>query len=481
MGLLVLGAVALVPRSKLVPAQAASPGPEVEANAHHDTSPPLRDIPPASPSGRHAHARRPLPGSPAGNNGPDPVVQSAAAPLAMPAATTFEGVGLGLSPTVDSVPPDPNGSVGLTDFVEVTNESFAVFRKSDHAVLKGPVRTNTLWSGFGGGCEAHDDGDATVKYDRLADRWVFQQFAVLVKPLVLASPLLVCVAVSVLGNPTGSYHRYSFALSTFFPDYPKLAVWPDAYYMSTDSFSGLGFSGARACALDRTRMLSGLSATRQCFQTTSSATPDGLLPSDLDGSVSPPAGSPAFFVGFTTTVLDLWKFHVDWTTPANSTFTGPAAIPVAAFTRACDSSCVPQLGTTRKLDALGDLTMYRLARWYEIRSPASAPWVFQQGTYAPDSTYRWMGSIAMDKSENMALGFSASSSSINPGIRYTGRLPGDPFGVMGQGEGTIINGTGSQFSHPTSGALDRWGDYTSMAVDPTDDCTFWYTNEYLAA
>jgi hypothetical protein len=196
-----------------------------------------------------------------------------------------------------------------------------------------------------------------------------------------------------------------------------------------------------------------------------------------------------------------WKFHVDWTTPASSTLTGPTTLATAPFTLACSGgTCIPQAGTTQQLDSLADRLMYRLAyrnfgdhesmvvthsvtagsstgtRWYELRLDGGHnPSIFQQGTYAPDANFRWMGSIAMDQSGNMALGFSLSSSSVHPQIHYTGRLAGDPAGQMAQGEATIINGAGSQ----TGSSLSRWGDYTSMAVDPTDDCTFWYTNEYL--
>ncbi len=203
---------------------------------------------------------------------------------------------------------------------------------------------------------------------------------------------------------------------------------------------------------------------------------------------------------FGTNNLGIWKFHVDWTTPANTTFTGPTLLPVPAFTDACnDGTCIPQGGTSQQLDSLGDRLMNRLAyrnfgdheslvvnhsvkagtsvgiRWYELRPSAGALTVFQQGTYAPDSNYRWMGSIAQDRDGNMGLGFSLSGPSLHPQIHYTGRLAGDPAGQMTQGEGTIVNGAGSQ----TGSSLSRWGDYSSMSVDPVDDCTFWYTNEYI--
>lgn len=206
-------------------------------------------------------------------------------------------------------------------------------------------------------------------------------------------------------------------------------------------------------------------------------------------------------MSFGSNSLNLWKFHVDWTTPANTTFTGPTSLPVASFAAACNGgTCIPQLGTSQQLDSLGDRLMYRLAyrnfgdheslvvnhsvtagssvgvRWYEIRNPNGAVTVFQQGTYAPDSSYRWMGSIAMDHNGNIGLGFSISSGSRHPGIHYTGRLTTDPLGFMGQGEAVLFDGAGSQLSN-----LNRWGDYSTMTVDPTDDCTFWYANQYLQA
>jgi hypothetical protein len=251
-------------------------------------------------------------------------------------------------------------------------------------------------------------------------------------------------------------------------------------------------------------MLTGAAATQQCFQLSSSY--GGVLPSDLDGSTAPPAGSPNFMVNFGTNSLRLWRFHVDWANTANTTLTGPVNIPVASFTPACSGgACVPQSGSNIKLDSLADRLMFRLAyrnfgtyqslvvnhsvkvgtqrnnpytgvRWYELRNPSGTPTVFQQSTFSPDSTYRWMGSIAQDKQGNMAVGYSVSSSSMFPGIRYTGRLASDPLNTM-QAEATMQNGGGSQ----KGSQLQRWGDYSAMSIDPVDDCTFWYTTEYLKA
>ncbi|MFL5938289.1 MAG: hypothetical protein ACJ76U_15780 [Gaiellaceae bacterium] len=467
---------------------------------HHDVSPPLRDIAPAPISGKLKKDKEPKHGPPAPEpGGPDPVVQSSPGVAAAPAlGVGVEGLGQGFSGpsgtfSVDSAPPDPNGAVGPNHFVEVVNESLAVFNKSGGPVY-GPVATNTLWSGFGGGCQSNDDGDATVAYDRLADRWIISQFS------VGTTPFLQCVAVSRTGDPTGSYARYSYSYASF-PDYPKLGVWPDAYYTTFNMFnaSGTTFLGPQVCAYDRAKMIAAQAATQQCV--TLSSTFGSLVPSDLDGPTAPPAGRPNYLLSFGTNALQVWKFHVDWTTPANTSMTGPTSLTTAAFSPACGGgACIPQSGTSNKLDSLADRLMYRLAyrnfgdheslvvnhsvtagssvglRWYELRNPNGNPTIFQQGTYAPDAAYRWMGSIAMDHAGNIGLGYSVSSSTTHPGIRYTGRLAGDALGAMTQGEGTVITGGGSQ-----TGGLHRWGDYTSMSVDPSDDCTFWYTDEYVAA
>ena len=275
-----------------------------------------------------------------------------------------------------------------------------------------------------------------------------------------------------------------------------MGVWPDGYYITFNMFSGTTFLGARACAFDRSKMLTGASATQICFQQADSVA--GLLPSDLDGSTPPPSGAPNFLLSYGTRRLNLFKFHVDFATPSNSTFTGPTRISVAAFSPACGGGvCIPQQGTSVQLDSLSGNLMHRLAyrnfgdhealvanhsvvagtsvgvRWYEIRDPSGTPALYQQGTFAPDSSYRWMGSIGMDHVGTIAMGYSVSSSSMHPSIAFTGRVPTDPLNNL-RAESTIQTGGGSQ-----TGGLDRWGDYSSIAIDPVDDCTFWYTNQYL--
>jgi Domain of unknown function (DUF5979)/Fibronectin type III domain len=481
---------------------------EVTSAVYSDVSAPVRDLvgvapAPSTDKEKKEKPLRVLPNKGNALNQADGALQTTSGPLV---GTTnglnFAGVGAGdyLWISDQWAPPDTNGAVGQTQYVQWVNTSFAVFDKATGAILSGfPKPGNSIWAGFaggGGGCQTNNDGDPIVQYDKLANRWILTQFS------VSTTPYLQCIAVSTTSDATGTYNRYAFT-EPYFNDYPKLGVWPDGYYLTFNMFNGNSFAGARACALDRTKMLTGdPAATQQCFQLSPSY--GGLLPSDLDGTTPPPDGSPEFFLNFVNAFngnsLNLWKFHVDFTTPANSTFSGPSTIPVAAFSTACSGggSCIPQPGTTNRLASLADRLMYRLAyrnfgdhealvvnhsvtvsgvtsvRWYEIRSPNGTPGVFQQGTLGTsDGISRWMGSIAMDRSGNIALGYSASSGSVYPSIRYTGRLATDAPGQM-QTENTIQLGTGSQ-----TGTLQRWGDYSAMSVDPVDDCTFWYTNEYL--
>jgi hypothetical protein len=422
----------------------------------------------------------------------DPVVQKEFGPgsLAMPAPIqNFAGVG-----NRNGVyPPDTNGDVGPSHYVHWVNLSYQIFNKNGVS-LYGPANGNTLWTGFGGACETQNAGDPIVLYDSMADRWLMSQFT-------SSAPYGECIAISTTGDPTGSYYRYFFQHSTtVFYDYPHLGVWPDGYYAGFNRFGAVFYEGPSAIVYDRAKMLQGLPATYQEKQLSTSY--GTLQPADLDGSNLPPAGSPGLFVSRASSALNLFKFRVDWANPANSTIT-VSSLPVAAYNQLCSGtrSCIPQPGTTVKLDGIGDRVLHRLAyrnfgtheamvithavaasggqagvRWYEIRNPNSTPSIYQQGTYAPDATNRWMGSAAMDAQGNIAMGYSVSSSTVYPGIRYTGRLAGDPLGQMSQGETVLINGSGSQ-----TGSGSRWGDYAMMTIDPTDDCTFWFTTEYMAS
>lgn len=433
----------------------------------------------------------------------DPVVQSSAGSrAAVTAGLGFDGIGIGLgSYAVQYAPPDTTGAVGATQYVQWVNVSLAVFDKATGALTYGPVTGNTLFQPLGGACATRNDGDPIVQYDKAANRWVLSQFAV---PGGSAG-YWQCVAVSQTSDATGAYNLYAFQYPQF-NDYPKMGVWSDGYYVTFNMFTST-FQGARVCAYDRASMLAGQPAAQQCFQLSSSY--GGLLPADLDGATAPPAGSPNYLVSRLSgsSTLGLWKFHVDWSNAANTTLAGPTQIPVAAYNAACGGgACVPQPGTSQKLDSLADRLMFRLAyrniggvermvvnhavqvnntkkpgsgnaavRWYEIRNMSTTPGIFQQASYSPDTNFRWMGSVAVDKQGNMAMGYSKSSGAVKPSLAFATRLATDAPGTLGA-ETTIVAGTGSQLSN-----LSRWGDYTHMSVDPVDDCTFWYTGQYLKA
>jgi hypothetical protein len=411
-------------------------------------------------------------------------------------------------------PPDPVGDVGPNHYVAMSNLYFQIYDKTGTSLF-GPAANNTLWAGFGGACQTSNDGDPIVLHDQIADRWIMTQFA-------LGATNYNCVAVSTTSDPLGTYYRWAFSTGSNMPDYPKYGVWPDALYISTREFNG-PFVGVGAYAVNRAQLVAGNPApTVISFLVPPGGAPynvgDGLLPSDMDGVIPPPAGSPNYFLGAMDDggqygapqdALNLWKFHADFATPANSTFVLTNTIPIAAYDTQYPCSpgsrdCIPQPSTGTKLDILSyrQRPMHRLAyrnfgdhealvtnqsveaapslagiRWWEIRDPNGTPVIHQEGTYAPgvsDGIHRWMGSIAMDSAGNMALGYSASDATTTfPSVWYTGRLAGDPPGIMGQGEASFVNGTGSQTG------FTRWGDYTSMNVDPVDDCTFWYVNEYV--
>jgi hypothetical protein len=483
-----------------VPASAQNLHPVLRWNVKHDVSAPLSEMiknaPKASAAALLKHEAEPvrrIPLPPGMANAPavQDTVRQQAAGLATPTTTlSFEGVGNAqYGFTVNSAPPDTNGAVGATQYFQLVNSSFAIFNKSTGALVAGPTATNTLWSGFGGGCQTNNDGDGIALYDKVANRWVISQFS------VSTTPYLQCVAVSTTSDATGTYNRYSFQYSNF-DDYPKMGVWPDGYYTTFNMFNGNTFVGADSCAYNRAAMLAGTAASQVCFQQGSGV--GGLLPSDMDGLTAPPAGSPNYQIYFGTNSLQLYKFHVDFTTPANSTYTGPTNIPVAAFSPVCGGgTCIAQ-PSGNQLDSLADRLMFRLAyrnlgsheslvvnhsvasgstggvRWYEIQNPSGTPVVAQQSTFAPDASYRWMGSIAMDQAGDIALGYSVSSSSVDPSVRYAARLASDPASTLGA-EVSAVAGTGVQ----SGSSLTRWGDYSSMTVDPVDDCTFWYTQEYM--
>jgi hypothetical protein len=497
-GMLAGMAVGLMCFAVRTPAQEApvQRNPIVMHELGHDASLPVRQYPLKNPL--VTEKNQPLPEGkrgialPAGDEhaGDATIQREILPPVGATIGLNFDGIG-----NLDGVaPPDTNASVGATQVVETINLHWQVFNKTTGASEFGPAEMSTIWTGLNKGkCGgAFNTSDPVVLYDKAADRWLI---TIIAYDNNFAADE--CIAVSQTGDATGAYNRYDFSFGSNLDDYPKFGVWPDAYYASYNIFqSGQFFIGADACAYDRTKMLAGSAATAVCFQRPSSDF--SLLPSDLDGTTAPPAGEPDFFVeldGNNNTSLDLYKFHVDFAIPANSTFTGPMNFPVNAYSPVCGGgTCIPQLGAG-SLDSLGDRLMFRLGyrnfgdhetltanhsvvagssggvRWYEIRSPNTTPVVFQQGTFAPDSSYRWMGDLAMDKSGDIALGYSVSSSTMHPAIRFTGRVPSDPAGTM-ETEATIIQGPGSQ------NISNRWGDYSGMSIDPADDCTFWYSQEY---
>ncbi len=497
--ILTLAAAALALASPVgsLQAQGQGPGqgqggpPQWVGAIRHDTSRPLRDMQPTpAVSTRQDYVVKQGPTPAQGTQADQAVQQFITSALSATPGIGFDGVGEGnpqFSYNVSSAPPDTTGEAGLTQYVQWVNTSFAVFDKATGTKLYGPAGGNTLWAGFGGDCQNRNDGDPIVQYDQLADRWIMTQFS-------LGAAYLQCVAVSQTSDALGAWHRYAFSYAQF-PDYPKLGVWPDAYFITFNMFGATGssFTGGRVCAYDRAKMLDGLPATQVCFQSTAYPSP---LPSDLEGKTLPPSGTPNYVLTRgSSTSLNLWKFVVNFATPASSSFTGPTSIPVAAYTTA--TTGIPQPGTTQRLDTLGDRLMYRLSyrnlgarqsltvnhsvvagtttgvRWYEIDMTGGVPSVRQQSTYSPDASHRWMGSIAMDHVGNMAVGFTTSSSTVKPSVRFAGRESTDPLNTLSVDSDLKVGG-GSQ----TTG-LSRWGDYSTMAIDPVDDCTFWYTSEYL--
>ena len=462
----------------------------------------------------------------------DPVVQTQPgvpyAPVAMPTPQhNFAGVSQDEMQAVvpgsadNYIPPDTVGDIGYDPvthkkyYVQWVNTAYAVWDVTALAPTRLITASgNALWSGFGGVCETTNDGDPIVLFDQLAQRWFMSQFALPGG----ASGYHQCIAVSQTADPTGAWHRYDFRVSaTKLNDYPHFGVWPDAYYMSVNQFTnGISWGGAGAFAFDRARILNGQPATFIAFDLyTVDQNFGGQLPADWDGATPPPAGAPNTFLEVddsaflgTQDALRLWRFHVDWVTPANSTFgvngQPDAVLNVAPFNLLCLSAgrdCIPQpdVSSAAYLDAVADRLMHRAQyrivdgqerlvvnhtvdagsnragiRWYELRNLSTAPVIYQQGTYAPaDGLHRWMGSAALDHMGNLALGYSVSSASVYPGVRYAGRLAADPLNILGQGEAVLVDGGGSQLD-----SASRWGDYSAMSVDPLDDCTFWYTQEY---
>lgn len=402
---------------------------------------------------------------------------------------TFEGQ----FNTCGCTPPDTNGDAGPSHYVQIVNATqIAVYDKTGTILAGYPKEMNTLWSGVGGNCSLSTDGDPNVLYDSLANRWLLAQFS---------TGNGICVAVSQTGDPTGAYNLYEFATPDF-PDYFKFGVWPDAYYMSANEAT------YSAYAFDRAKMLAGQVATFIRFTGQTNL----LLPADVDGKKAPPAGSPGLFYTFKdnsfhggTDRIELFSFDADFVTPASSTFTLTSSFNIGSFTyTVCGFfvlNCIQQSGTVTKVDPVSEWPMFRFPyrnygsyqalagnftiessvvdkaaiRWFELRNTGSGWTLHQEGTVdSGDGISRWMGSIAFDAVGNLALGYSKSSSTMFPAIAYAVHRISDALGTM-QPEVVMQAGGGSQTGS------NRWGDYSSMSIDPGDDATFWFTSMYYPA
>jgi hypothetical protein len=402
---------------------------------------------------------------------------------------------------------DASGAVGATQYVQLVNDEYTVYNKSTGAVVTGPVAENALWSNSGDVCATAVGGDGTVTYDQLANVWVFQHHAT-----PTGGPYLNCLAISTTSDATGTYQIYDFELTQMFPDKPRLALWADGYYISQDILnpSTKVFQRSQVCALDRDAMLAGAgngNVNSVCFQ--GSVSLPTFVVTTLDGQTLPPTGEPQFVWQLDQRPnngrnnLNSFQFHVDWTTPSNSTFSGPVANALPAYTDACANfqPCIPQPGTSNVLQGWGDrlngrvvyrnfgtyesivmthavtrgtgTTGHAAIRWYEYRTPLT-PVIYQSGTLAPDNNWRWMGGIGQDQFGDIAVGYNVSSTTVYPGIRFSGHANTDKINVM-EPEVTVVSGAGAQ-----NGTNKNWSSFSTMSVDPVDDCTFYYTNEYYA-
>lgn len=476
---------------------------------------------------------------PNGKNDPFIPVRESSAPVAMPTPIlTFAGLNSTQS-GCGCLPPDTHGDVGPNHYVQSVNSSIKIFDKTGTA-LNGTNGTtyNSFFSPLvtsGTPCGSFNNGDGFVFYDHIADRWVVSDFA-FPGSLPGVGPFYQCVGVSKTSDPVaGGWWLYALQVDpanpTWIGDYPKMSLWPDAYYLSVNMFDGpsLAFTGVRVYALPRADLINGTGAPNPgavAFTILPAGLGDSysLVPATFRAGLAPPAGTPEYFMAIDSpaaanvvlTQVKTWRFHVDFVTPANSTFgigvnrTPNGTTTVNGFVDAFTTTTllVPQNGTTAKLDTLGDKLMTPLVyqnlagaeslwvshtvnnnqggtgptgiRWYQFNVTGSTipatPVQQQTFTNATDGLWRFMPSISVDSSGNMAIGYAVSGTTSEPSIRYAGRLAGDSLNTLAQGEALMIAGGGHQTS--TSG---RWGDYSSLSIDPTDNATFWHTNEYFTA
>ncbi|MGA2003228.1 MAG: choice-of-anchor D domain-containing protein [Terriglobales bacterium] len=485
-------------------ANAASPKTIASYPSSHAVSERVSDLPIdlSMFPGREMPEPRPSPLVNRATPGPwqlDPALQKEALPeVGATQGVNFDGIG-----SNGWIPSDSNLAIGPTQIGAIVNTYLAVYTKTG-TLLSGPTNIPTIFGPLGGLCTTYIV-DPIVLYDRPADRWVVAGIGD-----NYAGAYGECIAVSTTNDATGSYSLYFYSFGANLNDYDKLSVWAtasNAAYLATYNIfdGGSNFAGADLCGFDRTKMLVGDSSAAMLCQMTPSSE-GSYLPSDMDGPTPPVDKTPGLFLTWQNSnpgELYLRKLTLDFAT-GKAKLSNATVIQVANDNLSCGvgfGTCVPQPGTSQELDTLGDRLMYRFAirhfpdhdravvnhavengnqvaiRWYELYDPAGTVTLNQQGTFAPDTTYRWMASLAEDQSQDIALGYSASSSSVYPAIRFTGRVPTDPLGTM-ETEASIIEGSGSQ----TGGTYaNRWGDYTAMQVDPTDDCTFWYVDEYEQA
>ncbi len=401
--------------------------------------------------------------------------------------------------TTSSSPPDCNGSAGPEHFFQTVNVKYSIYDKSGNQVV-APTNLNTLFAGVPGA--NNNDGDPILLYDDNADRWLAAEFSG-----AYTNPDYMMIAISVTNDPTGDWYRWSWTMNGF-PDYMKFGVWEDGYYMGTNTASGNDIY-----VFEREEMLIG-GAAPQMVQFNNNWRPNSgfhcVLPADCDGDYAP-AGTPGLFLTINDDAWggggdELWVFEldVDWETPSNSTWNRTQQISVSPFDSNFGSSWdnIKQKGTGQELDAINQILMYRVQyrnfgseqrivcnhtvdvdntdhagiRWYELEKIGNDWQIRQEGTYAPDEHSRWMASIAMNGSKDIALGYSISSNNLYPGIRYCGQSSLEnaaASGIMDIAEEVIKEGTASQTG------TNRWGDYSNMSVDPDDDETFWYTTQFM--
>jgi hypothetical protein len=445
----------------------------------------------------------------------------------------MEGLNQGSNRTLMNfgvLPPDTDGAVSSDFYIQVVNSTFGIWDLKQYSpagtkgkLVHGPVLVNSLWTGTGGVCEQQNDGDPIAMWDSTAKRFLVTQFAL---PNYPFGPFYECIAISKTADPMNGFYLYTYLTSaTKMDDYPKFGVWQDGYYMSVNQFeSGTGAWGGQGVAVfERSKMILGNPLARLIYVDTDekcvkNTEPEcvlgGMLPSDAEGTL-PPAGTPNYYMqfdddawGYSPDQLQIWQLRPNWVA-GTAAFTFVKTLPVAAFdSEVCTGyarDCITQPGITQGLDAISDRLMYRLQyrrfsghaslvlnhtvqvdsatpkgqagiRWYELRNTGTGWNIFQQGTYAPDTDSRWMGSMAMDKDGNISLGFSRSSATTAPTMAYVGRKAADPLGTLPQTEVVMISPTVAAGSQTNAAA--RWGDYSLLDVAP-DGCYFWYTNEYL--